>query len=119
MNRHWDETLVQAEPPAPIEHDAGATRRVDDETAAGELHFRELINLLRRRSRFILTATLCGAMLVFAAGLLMPPKYTAKAQIAIDPRSGGAQAAAPTKDDAAIETHMTMLLSRDHLERVL
>jgi uncharacterized protein involved in exopolysaccharide biosynthesis/Mrp family chromosome partitioning ATPase len=119
MNKHWDETMLQAEPPAPVKHDAGATPRSNDETTAGELHFRELMNLLRRRRRLILTMALCGAMLVFAAGLLMPPHYTAKAQIAIDPQSSGAQADSPLKDEAAIETHMTTIQSRNHLQRVL
>src|SRR5439155_9330935 len=118
MNKHWDETIVQPEPPAPTAHDAGGTRR-PDETAVGELHFRELIYLLRRRSRLILTIALCGTTLVFAAGLLMPPKYTAKAEIVIEPPSGAAQAAAPMRDDGIIEMHMNMLLSRDHLQRVL
>jgi polysaccharide biosynthesis transport protein len=119
MNRHWDETMMQAEPPAPMENDAGATRRASDETAAGELHFRELINLLRRRSRRILAVALCGTMLVFAAGLLMPPKYTAKALIAIDPPSSGTQAAAAPRNEGVIETHIAILLSRDHLQLVV
>jgi succinoglycan biosynthesis transport protein ExoP len=119
MNKHLDEMMVQAEPPVPMEQDAGAPQRSGNQTAAGELHFRELINLLRRRSRLILTMALCGAMLVFSAGLVIPPKYTAKAQIAIDPQSSGGQPAAPTRDEAVLETHMTMLLSRDHLQRVL
>jgi succinoglycan biosynthesis transport protein ExoP len=119
MNRHWDETMVQAEPPAPMEHDAGATRRISYEPPAADLHFRELINLLHRRSRLILAIALCGTMLVFAAGLLIPPKYTAKAQIAIDPPSSGTQAAAPPRDEAVIETHIAKLLSRDHLQHVV
>jgi uncharacterized protein involved in exopolysaccharide biosynthesis/Mrp family chromosome partitioning ATPase len=119
MNRHWDETIVQAELPAPMEHDAGATRRISYEPTAGELHFRELINLLHRRSRLILAIAVCGAMLVFAAGLLIPPKYTATAQIAIDPRSSGTQAPAPPRDEAVIETHIATLLSRDHLQHVV
>jgi polysaccharide biosynthesis transport protein len=119
MNRHWDETMLQAEPPAPMAHDAGALRRASDETPAGELHFRELISLLHRRSRLVLTIALFGAMLAFTAGLLMPPKYTAKALIAIDPQSSGAQPAAPSRDEAAVEMHVTMLSSRDHLEQVV
>jgi succinoglycan biosynthesis transport protein ExoP len=119
MNRHWDETMMQQEPPAPMEHDAGATRRVSDEPTAGDLHFRELINLLHRRGSGILTVALCGTMLIFAAGLLMPPKYTAKAQIAIDPPASGTQAAAPSRDEGVIETHIAILLSRDHLQHVV
>jgi Mrp family chromosome partitioning ATPase/archaellum component FlaC len=61
---------------------------------------------------------LCGAMLVFTVGLLMPPKYTAKAQIAIDPPSSSTQAAALPKDEGSIETHVTILLARDHLQHV-
>ena len=49
----------------------------------------------------------------------MPPKYTAKAQIAIDPPSNGAQAFAPSRDEGIIETHVTMLLSPDHLQHVV
>jgi succinoglycan biosynthesis transport protein ExoP len=119
MNKHWIETIAQAEQPAPMEHGAGATRRTSDETTAGALHFRELINLLRRRSHLILTMALGGTMLVFAAGLMMPPKYTAKALIAIDPQVSGPQAFAPSRGDSVIETHMAILLSRDHLQRVL
>jgi polysaccharide biosynthesis transport protein len=119
MNRHWDETMLQAEPPAPMVHDAGAIRRPSDETPAGEFHFRELLSLLGRRSRLVLTIALCGAMLAFAVGLLMPPKYTAKALIAIDPQSSGAQAAAPSRDQAVIEMHIAMLYSRDHLQQVV
>jgi polysaccharide biosynthesis transport protein len=119
MNKPWIETMVQAEQPAPMEHGAGATRRTSDETTAGALHFRALINLLHRRSRLILTIALGGTMLVFAAGLLMPPKYTAKALIAIDPQASGPQATAPSRDESVIETHIAILLSRDHLQRVL
>lgn len=116
MNRHWNETMVQAEPPAPMEHDASAARRISYEPIASDLHFRELINLLRRRSRLILAIALCGAMLAFSAGLLIPPKYTATAQIAIDPPSSGAQA---PKDEVVIDTHIATLLSPDHLQHVL
>jgi succinoglycan biosynthesis transport protein ExoP len=119
MNRHWNETMVQAEPPALVEYDADATRSVRDEPIAGQLHFRELINLLHRRSRGILAIALCGTMLVFVTGLLMPPKYTAKAQIAIDPPSIGTQAAVPPRGEGVIETHIAILLSRDHLQHVV
>jgi polysaccharide biosynthesis transport protein len=116
MARHWDETMLQA---APVARDAGAARGASDETTAGDLHFRELISLLRRRSRLILTIALCGTMLVLAAGLMMPPKYTAKALIAVDLQSSGARPAASSRDEAVIETHITMLLSRDHLRQVV
>ena len=116
MNKHWDDTMVQAEPPAPMD-DAGVTRRPGDDTTAGELHFRELVNVLRRRSRLILATTLCGTMLAFALGLSIPPKYTAKAEITI--YTGDSPTAAPTRDETVIETHINMLFSRDYLQHVL
>jgi succinoglycan biosynthesis transport protein ExoP len=119
MNVHWDETIEEAEPLAPVEQDASAAPRTSYEAPARALHFRELINLLRRRSRLILNMAVGGAMLAFAAGLLIPPKYTAKAQIAIEPPSSGAQTAAPSKDDGIVETYMTMLISHDHLQHVV
>lgn len=88
----------------------------DDRDSVGELHVRELINILRRRRRFILTTTLCGTLLVFVLGLLVPPKYTATAQIAIAQRDGPVDS--PTRDDVVIETHVKMLLTRDQLQHV-
>ena len=117
MSKHWGDMVVQSEPR--MDQNAGAARQAGGETTSGQLPFRELINLLRRRSRLILTIALCGTLLVFVVGLLMPPKYTAKAQIAIDPPSSGAQVAAAPKDEGIIETHVGTLLSRDNLERVL
>src|ERR1700686_4746359 len=119
MNKHWDDHAMHAELPAPIGQNADAERPTSDATTAGQLQFRELINLLRRQSPLILSIALCGTMLVFVVGLLIPPKYTAKAQIAIDPPSSGAQAAGPPKDDGIIETHVGILLSRDNLERAV
>jgi succinoglycan biosynthesis transport protein ExoP len=119
MTRHWDETMLQAAPHLPVTQEGNSARRASDGTTTSELHFRELIGLLRRRSRLILTIAFCGTMLTFAVGLMIPPKYTAKALIGIDPQSSGAQAATPSRDEAVIETHVTVLLSRDHLQRVV
>jgi succinoglycan biosynthesis transport protein ExoP len=116
MNKHWDEATAQAEPAAPAGHDASRTCPAGDRNMAGELHFRELVNILWRRRRLILTTTLCGTMTVFALGLCIPPKYTATAQIAI--ATGDAQVNAPMRDDIVIETHVKTLLTRDHLQRV-
>ena len=118
MNKIWDETMLQFELPAPPENDAGAAREVRSEPAASELHFRELLNLLRRRRRSIMAITFCGSMLALAIGLLIPPKYTAKAEIAIYMPSSGGQGAAPSRDESIIETHIATLLSRDQLARV-
>jgi polysaccharide biosynthesis transport protein len=119
MNKHLDETMLQVEQTAPIENDAGAAREVRGEPTTGELHFRELLNLLHRRSRSILAIVLGGAMLAFAIGLLIPPKFTAKAEIAIYMPSSGGRGAAPSRDESIIETHIATLLSRDQLARVV
>ena len=118
MNKHWTHSTEQADPPVPARKHPSAARWTSDQPTAAPLHFLELVNLLRRRQRLILTIALCGAMLVFTVGLLIPPKYTAKAQIAIDLPSSSAQAAAIPKDEGSIETHVTILLSRDHLQHV-
>ena len=118
MNIHWDLTTEEAKPPGPAKKNTGAPRWTSDKSTADSLHFLELINLLLRRRRLIVTIALCGAMLVFTVALLMPPKYTAKAQIAIDPPSSSTQTAALPKDEGGIETHVTILLARDHLQRV-
>ena len=98
MNKHWDQTTDEAEPQvpvsAPVETSASAAPSTSDKSTADSLHFLELVNLLRRRKRLILTIALCGAMLVFTVGLLKPPKYTAAAQIAVDLPSSSAQGAA-------------------------
>jgi len=117
MNKHWDQTAEETGPAALMKRTGNAARWKSDKSAADPLHFLELIHLLRRRKHMILSIALWGATLVFVVGLLMPPKYTAKAQIAIDPPSN-AQATALPKDEGSIETHVTILLSRDHLQHV-
>jgi succinoglycan biosynthesis transport protein ExoP len=117
MSKHWDEPMAQAEPSAITEHDSGTPYAAAARTGAGELQFRELVRMLRRRSRFILITTLCGALIVFALGISISPKYTAKAQLVID--QGTTEAAALSKDDTVVESHATMLHSRDHLRHVM
>jgi polysaccharide biosynthesis transport protein len=118
MNRYWDEPKIRADPEL-AEHDTAARRAAHDQAAYRELHFPELISLLRRKRRLIFNIAFWGVVLVFAAALLIPPKYTAKAQIAVDLPSGGSQAAPAGRDEAALETHVQMLISREHLQRVL
>jgi uncharacterized protein involved in exopolysaccharide biosynthesis/Mrp family chromosome partitioning ATPase len=88
-----------------------------------DLHFVRLASILRRRSRLILTIAAVGAMLAAAVGLLIPPKYTATAQIVVEPRQvdfvDGLAAAIRATDESAIDTQVTMLSSRDHLRRVI
>ena len=87
---------------------------------ATELHFRQLLNVLHRRWKVILTTGFIVAALVGTIGLIVPPRYTAKAQIVIDPQRGNGQpVAAGVLDEAAVETHVAMLLSDSHLKRLL
>jgi polysaccharide biosynthesis transport protein len=119
MNKLWDETSMQPAFLAAMEHNPSAIRTGNPQPADDSLRFRELANILRRRSRRILVPAFCGATLVFVIALLLPPQYTAKVQIAIDPPSSGAQASAELKDEGVIETHIATLLSHDHLQRVV
>jgi succinoglycan biosynthesis transport protein ExoP len=85
-----------------------------------ETQLQQVVNMLARRRRLILAAGAFGAALAGALGLLIPAKYTAKAQILIHSQqvspitTGRAEAV----DELAIETQVTMLSSRNHLRRV-
>jgi succinoglycan biosynthesis transport protein ExoP len=83
-----------------------------------EVHFRHLAGILWRRWRLIMTIGLSGAALAGLLGLVLPPKFTAKAQIVFEPQRFRPAAGAHV-DEAAIETQVTMLTSRSHLQRVL
>jgi polysaccharide biosynthesis transport protein len=83
-------------------------------TIAPEPNFQQVIGILRRRSKLILTAAALGTILAGITGLLITPKYTATAQIL--------QAATPLTPEAvqqAVDTHVTMLTSPSHLQHVL
>jgi polysaccharide biosynthesis transport protein len=105
--------------PLPI----GSRRCIDEHATDNEPHFLQLARIFRRRRRLIATTAVFGAMLAGALGLLIPPKYTATAQIVVEPQQAGpigSRAATPrSTDESAIDTHVTMLTSRAHLRRVL
>lgn len=79
-----------------------------------DLHFRQVTALLRQRWPLILAIGLLGGGLAVAAGWIMVPKYTAKAQLLheIDPRDG------MIADVAAVDTMVEMLMSPSHLRRL-
>jgi succinoglycan biosynthesis transport protein ExoP len=87
----------------------------------GELHFNQVVAILRRRSALILAIAGIGTVLATVAGLLVPPKYTAMAQLVIqapaDPAAERTQGVSMM--DENIDTHVTLLSSRDHLQRVI
>jgi polysaccharide biosynthesis transport protein len=107
----------------PTEYDVRYTQRAGEPTMAPEIHFQQFVGILRRRARLILMVAACGTMLAGVAGLLIPTDYTAKAQIVVEPQQAnllvGRAAVAPPPDQSAIDTQVTMLTSRDHLQRVL
>jgi polysaccharide biosynthesis transport protein len=90
---------------------------------APELHFHELVSILRRRRGVVITTIVIGTSLVFFGSTMIPPQYTAKAQIVFETeaisRKGAGPAVGQPEEEAAIQTHITALNSRAHLERVL
>jgi uncharacterized protein involved in exopolysaccharide biosynthesis len=69
-----------------------------------------------RRWRLILACVCVGATLALVAGVILLPRYTAKALL-IDTESENSDPA--HRDEGAIDTHIAMLTSQAHLERVL
>jgi polysaccharide biosynthesis transport protein len=89
---------------------------------ATALHLRQLINMLRRRWKLITAAGVLALGLVLIVWLVIPPRYTATAQVIVDPPRGTSAAAQPSAvgvlDDAAVQTHVAALMSQNHLQRV-
>jgi polysaccharide biosynthesis transport protein len=85
-------------------------------------HLRQLINLFRRRWKLIIMAVGVAVGLVGIIGLVFPPRYTATAQVIVDPPRGTGTAGEPNTagvlDDAAVQTHAAALVSQSHLQRV-
>jgi uncharacterized protein involved in exopolysaccharide biosynthesis/Mrp family chromosome partitioning ATPase len=82
-----------------------------------ELHFSQLVGILLRRFWLVLVIAASGTMLATVTGLLIPPKYTAYVQLVVEPQKAGPTAeASPTEE--SIDTHVSLLASRDHLQRV-
>ncbi len=90
---------------------------------ASELQLHELTDILRRRKRLILAMAAAGTVLTGAGALLIPPRYTAKAQIIFEPQYVGrpgepAPVVSPNAEDSMIATQVTSLVSFGHTERV-
>lgn len=102
-------------------HDIAADTRSDGEPpAAPGLYLAQLLGILRRRCRLILTVAACGTLLAAAVSLLIAPKYTAIAQILVEP-APAASGTPPSvaADETTIDTQVKMLTSHDHLQRVV
>lgn len=94
---------------------------MDTRQATG-VHLRQLINLFRRRWKLIVVAVVAAVGLAGAIGLIFPPRYTAIAEVIVDPPRGsngnGEPSIAGVFDDAAVQTHVAALLSQSHLQHV-
>lgn len=92
-----------------------------DTRPATSLHLRQLISLLLRRRRLIIMAVGLALGLVGTIWLAVPPRYTATAEVLVDPPRGngaGEPSIAGVLDDAAVQTHVAALRSQSHLQRV-
>ena len=90
---------------------------------ASEMQFPELAAILRRRKGLIIAITLVGTVLTAAGALLLPPRYTAKAQLIYEPQYIGRAgepppAVNPAEEDSVIPTQVAILLSHDQMSRL-
>lgn len=110
-------------PPDAETHNSEYTERVRPAETASELHVHQIFGILRRRWRLVVAMAILGTLLAVMATILVPSKFTARAQIVVEPEriaSGGQGATRVAGVDAlAIDTQMTMLTARDHLRAVL
>jgi polysaccharide biosynthesis transport protein len=103
--------------PMPSEPDVKIEPQDAKLTMVPELHFSQLMGVLRRRRKLILTIAAFGTILAGVTGLLISPKYTATAQIAVEPPAGALLS--PETVQQIIDTHVSMLTSANHLQRVI
>ena len=109
-------------PSRPKETEAASSHRVNPPQRIPEPPFRQLLGILYRRMGLVLGVAALGTCLAGAIGFLIPPKYTAKAQIVVEPQAGqvnGQTAPAPLADEPAIDTQVTMLTSHDNIQRAV
>lgn len=92
-------------------------------SATGSQAFPHIIRVLVKRKRLILAMAVIGGAGAAAIGLMMPPTYVATAQMIVDQRpfevDGRAVPTSQALEEAAIDTHVTMLTSDAHLRRVV
>ncbi|WP_426614393.1 Wzz/FepE/Etk N-terminal domain-containing protein [Bradyrhizobium sp. McL0616] len=100
----------------PLRSDFEGVRQDDQTTIASEPGVLQVIGILRRRSKLILTIAGVGTMLAGIAGLLITPKYTATAQVV---QVQGTASLGPEALQQAVDTQVTMLTSPYHLRHVL
>lgn len=93
------------------------------EPALTERNFQQLLSILRRRRGVIIATAIVGTSLAAVASLMIPPQYTAKAEIVYETQAidagDGKPAVKPPDDEADFLNRLTALTSRPHLKRVL
>lgn len=82
---------------------------------SNDLHFSQIMLLLRRRRVFIASIVLIGGVAATVLGLTLPPYYTAKAQLLYQAE---AKIGTEGSDNAAVDTLVEMLNSPGHLRRL-
>ena len=97
--------------------------RLTSGVAKGATHlaFRDLWNTWSRRRKFILNTSLLGTLFALIITLLLPAKYTAKAQLLMEP-DGAAENSRQLDAMAiseAIDTHLAMLTSLPFLDYIV
>ena len=101
--------------------DAQWTRPSSQSTSTNESQFLQLVGILRRRFSMILAISLLGTAVAIAAALLVAPKFTATALLVVDPigEAKGEQSYNSTAIDEALDTHLTLISSRENLRQVI
>ena len=99
--------------------DVTSIPRTNKSAPPADREFRELIALLRRRFRLVAAVAMAGAIIAAIVGLTISPRYIATAQIMVERPLGNERPVQPGEMDETVDTHVTLLKSRDHLQRVL
>ncbi|MBV1797533.1 polysaccharide biosynthesis tyrosine autokinase [Siccirubricoccus sp. G192] len=85
------------------------------QTYSVQAHTSQIPKILRRRWRAVAATTLTFTALGLTLGVLLPPRYTAKAQLLLDQQVAQR---VDSYDDAAVETWVELLVSPGHLRRL-
>jgi polysaccharide biosynthesis transport protein len=113
-----DRAIEFIEPPSAV-LDVASIPRTTKSAPASDREFRELIGILRRRFRLVAAIAMAGPIIAAIVGLTISPRYIATAQIMVERPLGNERPVRPGEMDETIDTHLTLLKSRDHLQRVI
>ena len=80
-----------------------------------ELPFRQFTTLLRRQWKVVAAFLLVGMAVAVLIGIIIPPRYTANAQLLVGQSKANP---AESRDNKIVETHVALLMSPTHLRRV-